>query len=92
MGLFGPFVHKSKTGQKFYLHVKEKGRARLYYFSKDSVGALNGLPPGFEVIENPRTGFPFLKRKTGGGLFGLFKPKQTEQQTQTPPAEQQQTT
>jgi hypothetical protein len=25
------------------------------------------------VVENPITGFPFLKKKTGGGLGGMFK-------------------
>jgi hypothetical protein len=69
MGLFGPYQYKTKSGQKFFLHVKEKGKTRLYYFSKDSVGALNGLPRGFEVIENPQSGLPFLKKKAGGGIL-----------------------
>jgi len=76
MGLFAPFIYKSKTGQKFWLHMKERGKARLYYFSKDPVGALNDLPKGFEIVENKTTGMPFLKKKTSSGfLSGLFKPK-----------------
>ena len=63
MGLFGPFEYKTRnTKQKFFLHVKEKGKVRLYYFSKDPVGALPGIPHGFEIIENPRTNLPFLKK------------------------------
>ena len=78
MGLLSPFVHKTKTGQKFWLHMKQKGRVRLYFFSKDQAGALYNLPSGYEVVENPRTGLPFLKRKTSAGIFGIFKPKQSK--------------
>jgi hypothetical protein len=75
MSLFGPFVYKTKSGQKFYLHMKEKGKVTLYYFSKDMVGALNSLPKGYEVTENPKVSLPFLKKKAGGGLFGGGKKK-----------------
>jgi hypothetical protein len=55
MGMFGPFVFRSKSGkgEKFFLHVKEHGKTRLYYFSKDPVGALPGIPRGYEIVENP---------------------------------------
>lgn len=78
MGLFTPFIYKNKRGQKFWLHAKQRGRAILYYFSKDPIGSLNSLPKGFEVVENPVTGMPFLKRKTSKGfLTGIFgKPKE----------------
>jgi len=75
MGLFSPYVYKNKHGQKFWLHMKERGKVKLYYFSKDPVGALNDLPRGYEVVENPVTGMPFLKKKEGGSLFGLFGKK-----------------
>ena len=52
--------------------MKERGKSRLYYFSKQPVGALNSIPKGFEVSENKKTGMPFLKKKEGGGLFGGF--------------------
>jgi hypothetical protein len=55
--------------------MKERGKVKLYYFSKDPVGALNDLPRGYEVVENPVTGMPFLKKKEGGSLFGLFGKK-----------------
>jgi hypothetical protein len=83
MGLFTPFIYKSKSGQKFWLHMKERGKAKLYYFSKDPVGALNDLPKGFEIVENKTTGMPFLKKKISDGLLTrLFKPKpKTEEKT-----------
>ena len=64
MGLFGPFVYKSKKNkdEKYFLHVKERGKGKLYYFSKDSAGALPGIPKGFEISDNPRTNLPFLKK------------------------------
>ncbi|MEM7825072.1 MAG: hypothetical protein QXO27_03825 [Candidatus Aenigmatarchaeota archaeon] len=78
MGLFGPFIYKTKSGQKFWLHIKERGKVKLFYFSKDPVGALNSLPRGYEIVENPKTGLPFLKRKTSSGFFGIFKQKQNQ--------------
>jgi hypothetical protein len=80
MGLFSPFVYKTKDGRKFWLHVREKGKVKLYYFSKDPTGALRDLPKGYEVAENPVTGMPFLKKKEAKGLFSVFKPKKQEQQ------------
>jgi len=74
MGWFSPYVYKSKSGQKFWLHIKEKGKSRLYYFSKDMSGALNNLPKGFAVVENKRTGMPMLKKKEGG-LLSIFGSK-----------------
>jgi hypothetical protein len=80
MGLFGPYIYKTKKGQKFFLHSKERGKSRLYYFSKEQEGAMSGLPGGFEVVENPKSSLPFLKRKTSGflGLFGKPKEEKTE--------------
>lgn len=76
MGIFGPFVYKSKkNGQSFWLHMKVKGNAKIYYFSKDPKGALFDLPRGYEVVENPKTGMPFLKKKTSFGFFSFLKPK-----------------
>ena len=76
MGIFGPFVYKSKkTGQKYWLHVKTKCKAKIFYFSKDPADAVFDLPFGYEVVENPKTGLPFLRKKTSAGLFSIFKPK-----------------
>jgi len=73
MGLFGPYIYTNKKGKKFWLHMRKRGKSTIYFFSKDPRGAINSLPRGFTVIENPKTGLPFVKRKTGGLLGGLFK-------------------
>jgi len=73
MGIFGPYIYKNRKGKKFWLHVRKKGKSTIYFFSKDPRGAINSLPRGFTVVENPKTGLPFVKRKTGGMLSGLFK-------------------
>ncbi|MGC8812215.1 MAG: hypothetical protein ACP5O8_01350 [Candidatus Aenigmatarchaeota archaeon] len=82
MGLFSPFVYTAKNGKKFWLHVREKGKQKLYYFSKDPTGALRDLPKGYEVVENPVTGMPFLKRKEAKGFLSGLKPKKEEKQEQ----------
>ena len=87
MGLFGPFIYKTKTGKKFWLHIKEKGKSKLFYFSKDPAGALNGLPGGYEVVENPKTMMPFLKKKAGGGFFGGSGKQKSEVKEEKPKEE-----
>jgi len=84
MGLIEPYVYKTKEGRKFWLHMKKRGRATLYYFSKDPVGALFNIPRGYEVTKNPRQELPMLKKKTGGFLSSLLKkstPKKEQTQT-----------
>ncbi len=71
MSLLGPFVYKSKKGEKWWLHAKTRGKRVLYYFTKDPADALWTLPLGYEVVENPKTGLPMLKKKSGQ-LFDLF--------------------
>ena len=65
MGLFGPYEHKRRGNKKdlFYLHSKQKGKVTLYYFSKNPVAALGSIPKGFEVLENRKSGLPYLKKK-----------------------------
>ncbi|MEM7821821.1 MAG: hypothetical protein QXX38_03370 [Candidatus Aenigmatarchaeota archaeon] len=53
--------------------MKLKGKSRIYYFSKDPTEAIFNLPPGYEVVENPKTGMPFLRKKAPG--FFLFSSK-----------------
>lgn len=75
MGLFTPYVYKtkkSKKKEKYYLHMKKKGKRILYYFSKDPTDALRGLPAGYEVVENPNTGLPMLRKKAVSGVFGTL--------------------
>lgn len=90
MGLFSPYVYKSKNGKKFWLHMKQRGKATLYYFSKDPVGAIFNIPKGFTVVENTRTGLPFLKKSGGGGIFGAFKKSGPPKEESTEPKEQEQ--
>jgi hypothetical protein len=76
MGLFGPFVYKSKKRKKnFWLHMTMRGKTKLYFFSEDPKNAINGVPSGFEVFEDPKSGLPFLRKKTGGFLGGLGRTK-----------------
>ncbi len=62
-------VKSKKSGKDYILHLKEQKRAdggvtKLFYFAGEAkVGALDALPDGYMVIENERTGLPFLKRK-----------------------------
>lgn len=79
MGLFGPFVFKSKKKNKnFWLHIKIRGKTRLYYFSGDPKEALSSLPRGYEVVEDTKSGLPFLKKKKGGFFGGKSKVKKEE--------------
>jgi hypothetical protein len=81
MGFFGPFKFKTKSGKVFFLHMKDTGKVKLYYFSKEQQGCLNDLPHGYEVAVNDKTELPFLRKKVSA-------PKKTkEEQTQQSPAQ-----
>lgn len=64
-------VVSKKSGKTYYLHVRVNTRkdgkeSKLYFFAgtvKDQ-GACDALPDGYEVVESPATGLPFLKRKS----------------------------
>ena len=63
-----PYRYENSRGQTYYLHGKEvtlqNGRTQqIYYFARAPKAgeALDALPPGRAVVENPRTGLPFLK-------------------------------
>lgn len=62
-------VVSKKSGKTYFLHCKEQKRAdggvtKLHYFAGEKKdGVLLALPEGYTVIENERTGLPFLKRK-----------------------------
>ena len=68
-----PYSHKNSKGQTYYLHGRDVtlqgGRKqRIHYFGREvKEGALDSIPPGHEVVENPRTGLPFLKRSGAAG-------------------------
>ncbi len=63
------YSYQNSKGQTYYLHGKDVtlqgGRQqRIHYFAREAKPgeALNDLPDGHSVVENPRTGLPFLKR------------------------------
>jgi len=63
------FSHTNSKGQTYYLNskdvtLKSTGRVQtIYFFSKDKRGtALDSVPAGKKVVENERTGLPFLKK------------------------------
>jgi hypothetical protein len=63
-------VKSKKTGKTYYLHTREvnllSGRKqRIFYFSSNpsGPGALDQLPPGYELFESPLTGLPMLRKK-----------------------------
>ena len=63
------YSHKNKKGTTYHLNCKDvtlksTGRVqRIYYFSKDQRSTACDLPAGKTVVENDKTGLPFLKGK-----------------------------
>ncbi len=62
-------VMSKKSNKPYYLHARETplagGKVRRIFFFAGEVkdGALDALPPGYEVFENERTGLPMLRGK-----------------------------
>ena len=64
------YTHTNSKGVTYHLHSKMvtlRGgkQQRIYYFAKDvrPNEAVNDLPEGYTVVENPRNGFLTLKKK-----------------------------
>lgn len=63
------YSHTNSKGVTYYLHAKDvtlRGgkQQRIFYFAKDTrPEAINDLPDGYTVVENPRNGFLTLKKK-----------------------------
>ncbi len=63
------YSHKKAKGTTYRLNCKDvtlksTGRVqRIYYFSKDQRSTACDLPDGKQVVENSKTGLPFLKGK-----------------------------
>lgn len=64
------YTHTNSKGVTYHLHSKMvtlRGgkQQRIYYFAKDvrPNEAVDDLPEGYTVIENPRNGFLTLKKK-----------------------------
>ncbi len=62
------FQFKNSKGVGYYLHSKEvnlKGGRKqvIFYFARDiRPGALDAVPPGYQVMETTKTGMPILKK------------------------------
>lgn len=63
------YSHTNSKGVTYYLHSKDvtlRGgkQQTIYYFAKDERPneAVDSLPAGYQVVENPRNGFLTLKR------------------------------
>jgi len=52
------YEHVNSRGVKYYLHQK----GRLYYFGKERKENAVDLPTGANIVENPKTGLPMLKK------------------------------
>ena len=64
------YKYTNSKGKDWYLHTVKSTRGyNLYYFSgieKARPDRQIDLPPEFEVIENPRSGLPVVRRKLDG--------------------------
>ena len=62
------YSHTNSKGVTYYLHKKDvtlRGgkQQTIYYFAKDErPEAIDDIPAGMEVVENPRNGFLTLRR------------------------------
>ena len=60
------YPFENSKGKTYYLHTKDvtlKGgrNQTIYYFAKDKRANACDLPAGKKVVENERTGLPFVK-------------------------------
>jgi hypothetical protein len=62
------YTHTNSKGQTYYLHQRDVtlkgGRLqRIYFFAREvKDGAIDAKPENMDVVENPRTGLPILKK------------------------------
>lgn len=58
------YTYQHKTKGTLYLHKRLTASKRgfLWFFSKDPNDAVD-LPPFLEIVESPRTGYPFVRKK-----------------------------
>ena len=62
------YSHQNSKGKTYFLHSKDvvlKGgrNQTIYYFAKEAKAGACELPAGKPVVENTKTGLPFLKGK-----------------------------
>ena len=57
-----------KSGKIYHFHSKDVTlggghKQTIYHFAGSAgINALDTLPSGYRIVENPRTGLPFLKK------------------------------
>jgi len=62
-------VISDKSGKTYHLHnkvvtLKNTGKQQtIYFFSVKPEGSID-MPEGWQVVQNQRSGLPFLKRST----------------------------
>ena len=61
------YSFKNSKGKTYFLHTKDVilkgGREQtIYYFAKDERDNTCDLPAGKKIVENEKTGLPFVKR------------------------------
>ncbi len=62
-------VKSTKSGKTYYLHARKQslrgGHVQtIYYFgAQPKDGAIEGVPTGYEVTENRKTGLPLLAKQ-----------------------------
>ena len=62
------YSFENSKGKTYYLHTKDvtlKGgrNQTIYYFAKEAKSNACDIPAGKTVVENTKTGLPFLKGK-----------------------------
>lgn len=62
------YVYTNAKGDKYYLNSKEvqlnpRVKSTIFYFSKNEMPEGCELPADREVAENPKNGFPIVRRK-----------------------------
>lgn len=64
-------VSSKKSGKTYYLHSSKQPRkdgaiTQLYYFAGDlrEEGGVEVLPADYVIVENQRTGQPYLKKRS----------------------------
>ncbi|HIE74312.1 MAG TPA: hypothetical protein EYQ06_08640 [Flavobacteriales bacterium] len=62
------YQHKNSKGQTYYLHSQEvtlkssNKKQTIFFFAKNKRSNACDKPSGKTVVENQRTGLPFLKK------------------------------
>ena len=62
------YEYKNSRGQTYYLHTQDvilkssNKKQTIYFFAKDKRSNACDIPAGKTVVENNKTGLPFLRK------------------------------